>query len=302
MEDARMKSDAGYAQKMQQQKLTPLQQILGGAGQTLGSVTGSVGKDVLLGGAAGGALLGSGALGLGAGGGAAAGLGTQMLSGAGAAGPYAAAAMLASDLLTGGDSTAQMAEGLTSMGTGAANLTNQAGGSILEGLLKLNIGGASLANSPIGKQLMDLNKLRTESAGKIIGEASNNAMTYAQGLRDLTKDQKLDQAFAKLSGYDNLARGVSNVGKSVSKALFGGKTGNWHPSEYSTKDATTGKTVRIGTFANKSSDAILQQLLTQGELDRATKHGKGGKGEGAKVVNELLKYYNAALDNTSIHK
>lgn len=291
-EEARMQSDAGYSQKMQQQKLTPLQQILAGTMHGAGAVTGGVGKDVLTGAALyGGASSALGGLGLGAGGGA--GL-TASGAMAGAA-PYAAAAMLAQDLLTGGDSTARLAEGATAAGMGGANLANQGIGSITEGLRKLNIGGVSLDKSPIGKQLEQIEKLRSETAGKMIGEVGQNAATYAQGLRDLTQGGKLDQALAKLSGADNLTRAVGNVGKSVSKALFGGKTGDWAPSFYNTIDATTGKKVKIGSFANQSSDKILQQLLTQGELDRATIHGKGGKGEGAKVVNELLKYYQAAL-------
>lgn len=291
-EAARMQSDAGYSQKMQQQKLTPLQQILGGAGYSMNAIDNSVGGDVLKGAAAyGGLSSAAGALGLGAGGGA----GLTATGAMGAAAPWAAAAMLGADMLTGGDSTAQAVEGATVAGMGAANAANQGAGSLIEGLRKLNIGGVSLENSPIGSQLAALEKFRSDTAGKVIGEVGQNALTYGQGLRDLTQTGKLDQALAKLSGFDNASRAVSNVGKTVSKALFGGKTGDWKPHEYNTIDANTGKKVKIGSFANQSSDKILQQMLTQGELDRATIHGKGGTGEGAKVVNELLKYYNAAL-------
>jgi|GEM_PF-6010876 hypothetical protein len=283
-EQAKMQQDAGFAQRMEQQKLTPLQQILGGALTTGSAIQGSTAGDVLTGAALyGGASSALGGLGLGAGGGA--GL-TASGAMAGAA-PYALAAMLASDLLTGGDATAQAVEGATMAGTGVARLGNEGQMKIMDELIKL--GGSNDAT----KNLRRLNEFYGQSIGKGIGEVSQNAMTTAQGLRDLTQSGKIDQAIAKLSGYDNAVRAVRNVGKSVSTALFGGKTGNWATRDYNTTDVETGKRVKIGSFANRSSDEIMRQILGR-QVQMSAARGKGGN-EGAKMVNELLKYYNAAL-------
>lgn len=285
-EAERAQRDPQFAKEIQARP-TRLQQTVGGVAQAGQALSGGAG---LAGLGAGGVVAGSqlaAALGAGGASGALAGLGGA------AAGPVALAAMLGQDALTGGDSTARAAEGAIQAGAGSYGLQAGARDSVLKGLVDLGLG-----DSETGKQL---NKLldtysRYENLG--LNEATKEAMNYADGFRDLTQTGRLDQALSKLTGADaikNVAGNVSReVGKKVSTALFGGKTGNWATSDYNTLDANTGKKVKIGSFANKSSGEILNQLLSQHQIGKTAARGKGGN-EGAKAANELLKYYNEAL-------
>lgn len=191
---------------------------------------------------AGLATLGAGA-GLGAYGASATGtaLGGGALAGAGSVAPIAAAVMLGTDFLSGGDSSAQTAESLI-------------------GLL-----------------------------GSLHGQKglTQDLMTRAQGLRDLTESKKIDQAVAKLSGFDS----AKSLVKNISSGFGGRKTGNWHPSELGTIDATTGKQVRIGEYKNRSSEDIMKQMIDI-KNKGYTRNWKINDAVGA--MNELMNYYNAA--------
>lgn len=272
--------------------VSPLGQIIGGAGQVLngGSDAGGLGALATLG--AGGAL---GAYGAGAAGGNMA-LGAA--GGAGAMGPAAAAVMLGMDTLNKGDSTAKTLEGGVQMGSGAYKLGAQGRNKVLEGLMKLNVGGNSIANTPGGKQLAQLVQYGQQLEDKGIGELTKQGMNYADGFRDLTKTGRIDQALAKLTGVDGAKNIAGNVGREVSnavdKAFNGGETGNWGTNEYNTIDSTSGKKVKVGTYANKSSADILKQMLSPTQMRITNSYGNGGA-EGSKQMNELLKYYNAAL-------
>jgi uncharacterized phage-associated protein len=256
--EAEKMNDPVYAEKMQQMKLTPLQQVMGGAMQTGGSLLNNMtDPNYILGGAFGG------------------------------------------DVLTGGDSTARMAEGAIQAGAGAAGLSTQARNAVLNMMLDNKIG-----DSAAGQQIKKLMEGYTNLEQKGIGSLTKEAMNYADGFRDLTQTGRLDQALAKLTGFDaaknitgNVAntasKAISGVGRSISTAFGGGKTGNWATSEYVTTDAS-GKKVPVGVFANKSSSDIMKQMLSQGQLAQTGTYGKGGA-EGAKMMNELLKYYQDAL-------
>lgn len=199
-------------------------------------------------------------------------------------------AMLGTDFLTGKDNFANAADGALQFGAGAYGTTAGARNTVLDGLLKLNIGGQSLNNTEAGKQISKILSYAGEIENKGLGELTKAGSNYADGLRDLTKGNKLDQALTKLTGASAVNNAVNNVGKSVSKSLFGGKTGDWHPSEYGTIDHGTGKKVQIGTFATRSSQDILKQMMSQ-----AKNVGVGKENEGTKGLNELMSYYQNAL-------
>lgn len=83
------------------------------------------------------------------------------------------------------------------------------------------------------------------------------------------------------------------VGK-VGSGFGAGKTGNWAANDLNTIDSTSGKKVKIGTYANKSSDAIMKQMLNAQQLAKTAATFKG-RAEGSMQMNELQKYYAAAL-------
>jgi len=290
--EAEKMKDPAYAAKLKAAGLSPMQQISGGIGQILGqsNTSGALGAALAPG------LVGAG-IGAAYGGGAGA-----LASGAGAYGmagvaPIAAAGMIGADLLSGGDSSAKAAEGAVQAASGVAGLGMQSQDAILRALSKY---------APAGSQINKVLDYKSQLQQKGLGELTKEGMNVADGLRDLTQTGRLDQALAKLSGFDavknlysnagkELSKGVSNVSKAVSTAFGGGKTGNWKPHELNTLDAATGKKAKIGTFANKSSQEILSQMLSQHQMAATSAMGNKNKAEGGTMMNELLKYYNAAL-------
>jgi hypothetical protein len=136
---------------------------------------------------------------------------------------------------------------VSNIGQGAVGLAGQglqAGiqgrNAVLNALLKTSIGGQSIANSEAGKQLMKALAFSDNLQSQGIGELTKAGQTYFQGFGDLSSG-KLDQALAKLSGFDtakdvagNVAntatKAINDVGRAASTALFGGKTGNWDTS------------------------------------------------------------------------
>ena len=281
--EAEKMKDPKFAAQMQKSGMTPLQQTLGGVGSLLGNETALGGAGI--GGAMtaiGGAAAASGAFGG----------GSAMVGG----GPVALAAMLGYDALTGGDGTAQAAEGAVQTASGLTGMGFQGADSILNTLFKNKIGG-----SVAGQQLQKLIGSGQELRDKGLGELTKEGMNWADGLRDLTQTGRMDQALAKLTGFDAVKNLYTNTGKAVSTALGGGKTGNWAANDLNTIDATSGKKVKIGTYANKSSEAILKQMLNTGQMGRTAAQFKG-RSEGAMQMNELLKYYNAALKREKSQK
>jgi hypothetical protein len=204
------------------------------------------------------------------------------------------------DFLNGGDSTARVAEGIVNTSMGSVGTGIQARNSILNAMLDNKIG-----DSATGTQIKKLLSGYQNLEQKGLGELTKSGMNIADGFRDLTQTGRLDQALAKLSGFDNVknitgnvknttSKAINDVGRSISTAFGGGKTGNWATSDYGTTDATTGKKTKIGAYANKSSSDIMKQMLSQGQLSRTASYWKGGA-EGSKAMNELLKYYQSAL-------
>lgn len=279
-EAEKMRSTPGYQPPVVQQS-TPYGQAMTGAKQ-IGNAANSMSG-----------MAGMGVLGTGATMGGASVVGTAAGGVAGIS-PYALAASLGTDALTGGDNTAQAAEGAVNLGAGAYGMQSQGRNAVLEGLMKLNIGGQSIAGTPAGEQLSKLLSYGNQLEQKGLGELTKEGLNYADGFRDLTQTNKIDQAVAKLTGFDAAKNLTNNVGKAASTALFGGQTGNWGVNEYGTTDATTGKGVQIGSFANRSSDDILNQIMSQNQLNSTNSVGKGGY-EGGSAMNLLMKYYQDAL-------
>lgn len=290
--EAEKMKDPAYAAKLKAAGLTPMQQTVGGLSQILGqaNTSGAIGAALAPGlvGAGIGAAYGGGA------GALASGLGGYGMAGVA---PVAAAGMIGADLLSGGDSSAKAAEGAVQTASGLAGMGMQSQDAILRALSKY---------APAGSQISKVLDYKSQLQQKGLGELTKEGMNVADGLRDLTQTGRLDQALAKLSGFDavknlygnagkELGKGVTNVSKAISTAFGGGKTGNWKPHELNTLDAATGKKTKIGTFANKSSQEILNQMLGQHQLGATNIVSKKGKAEGATMMNELLKYYNAAL-------
>lgn len=265
--EAEKMKDPKFAAQMQKSGMTPLQQSIGGVGQMLGAGPGGIGGTL----ATGGTLTGVQAV---------------------------------TDLVTGGDTAAQVGEGGVQFVSGNVGTGLQGRDAILKAMIENSPGGKLASSTPQGKQLLKLLEYKQQLDKQGLGELTKEGMTVAGGYRDLTSG-KLDQAIAKITGAEsakNIAGNVANtygkaigdVGKAVSTAFGGGKTGNWGTHEYNTIDAGTGKKVKIGTYANKSSSDILKQMMSKSQMDRTAAVGKGGA-EGAKAMNELLKYYNAAL-------
>jgi hypothetical protein len=263
-----------------------IQQFMSPTGQAVAGLDQIANANNTMGGLAGAGVLGYGGL-------MGAAAGTSAAAGLAGISPYALAASLGTDALTGGDGTAQAAEGAVNLGAGTYGTAAQGRNAVLEGLMKLNVGGNSLANSPAGSQLSKIISYAQELENKGLGELTKEGLNAADGFRDLTKTGRLDQAITKLSGMDAVKNLYTNAGNTASKALFGGKTGNWDTSEYGTVNAATGENTNIGSFANKSSSEILNQMLSQEQLKRMT-WGKGGV-EGSKAMNELMNYYKNAL-------
>jgi hypothetical protein len=250
--EAEKMKDPAYAAKMQQLKLTPLQQIVGGVGQQLSSSMEALGK-----------------------------------------GGYF------TDFLKGGDSGENALKGAVQGVEGYSNAGVDTQNMVLKQLLNNSLTG-KIAN----KEMTDLINYQSQLQKQGIGSLSKEATNAISGLGDI-QSGKLDQALAKLSGFDaaknitgnvqnTASKAINDVGRSISTAFGGGKTGGWATSDYNTIDAATGKKVKIGTYANKSSSDIMKQMLNEGQLGKTASYWKGGA-EGAKAMNELLKYYQAAL-------
>jgi hypothetical protein len=234
-------------------------------------------------------------------------MGAYGAAGMGAAAPVALIGALGYDALTGGDSTAKAAEGGVQAASGIAGMSLQGKDAIYKALMNNKIG-----NSAAGKQLQKIMDYESQLEKQGLGELTKEGMNAAGGFRDLTQTGRLDQALMKLTGTQtgiNVAKNVAgaagkavgDVGKAVSTAFGGGKTGNWAASDLNTIDASSGKKVKIRTFANKSSDAILKQMLNATQMGRTAAQFKG-RSEGAMQMNELLKYYNAALKREKSQK
>ena len=227
------------------------------------------------------------------------------MSGMAAGGPLALAAMLGFDVLTGGDSTAQATGGAIQTASGVTGMGFQGADSILNALFKNKIGG-----SGAGKQLQELIGSGQELRDKALGELTGAGMDLAGGLGDVTSGRNLlgiHKALANIgrdavsNASNEVGKGITNVSKAVSTAYGGGKTGNWAANDLNTIDATSGKKVKIGTYANKSSGDILKQMLNTKQMGRTAAQFKG-RSEGAMQMNELLKYYNAALKREKSQK
>jgi hypothetical protein len=303
--EAEKMKDPKYAAQMQKLGMTPLQQTVGGLGGILGTGT----SDSAIAGALAPGLLagGVGAAYGGLAGAQAAGMGAYGAAGMGAAAPVALIGALGYDALTGGDSTAKAAEGGVQAASGIAGMSLQGKDAIYKALMNNKIG-----NSAAGKQLQKIMDYESQLEKQGLGELTKEGMNAAGGFRDLTQTGRLDQALMKLTGTQtgiNVAKNVAgaagkavgDVGKAVSTAFGGGSTGNWAANDLNTIDATTGKKVKIGTYANKSSDAILKQMLNTTQMGRTAAQFKG-RSEGAMQMNELLKYYNAALKREKSQK
>jgi hypothetical protein len=202
--------------------------------------------------------------------------------------------------------------GNTAIATTAA--ANQARDSILNGIMGISVNGKSLQDTAVGQQLSKIMGSATglENAG--LGAASSLIGGTASSLQNLGKGN-ISQSIEDLltSGKAAVEQGLdaynrSDVGKAttaVSNAIgraasgFGaGQTGNWATSELNTVDVNTGKPAKIGTFANQSSQNILKQILSQQQLgvtSAAYNSNSAKKAEGAKMLNQLIQYYNAAV-------
>lgn len=203
------------------------------------------------------------------------------------------ASLYGGDFLSGENRMGQAGEGFVQTGAGAAAMADDAENAILKKLAKMGAGKYG------GKQLNQLidyqSQLKDQALGSITKEGTN---MLGGGMKDLTTTGRLDQALAKMSGFDAAKNITGNINREISKgvntAFNGGKTGNWATNEFNTVDAGTGKKVKIGTYANKSSSDIMKQLLSQQQLARTASYGNSGA-EGAKALTELTKYYNDAL-------
>lgn len=192
-------------------------------------------------------------------------------------------------------------------GISGANAVAQTPNAILQGIINMNVGGKSIAKTPAGEQLLRALQQTSSLTNTAAGLAGNALQSSTDSFTKLGQGNIGGSIDSLISGGTNALNTVGdavsrseagkiagNVSKAVGTALSGGKTGNWATNEFNTIDAETGKKVKIGSFANKSSDTILKQIIDK-QLNRATARGNSGN-EGAKAINELLKYYNAALE------
>lgn len=213
------------------------------------------------------------------------------------------------------DSPSNTLQSQGEIGLGAAKASHKTANAVLEGLTKLNIGGKSIANTEAGKQLLKAIEYKSKLEDEALKTSGSMLKESTGGLSDLMKGDVLGAA-GGLSGYNSLkdllttgdvGKTVGNVSKAVGDAVskvtsgFGaGETGNWSTEKYNTRDAS-GKKVKIGSFANKSSGEILNQILSQHQLGMTSHMSKGGA-EGAKMMNKLLEYYNAAVKRENAAK
>jgi hypothetical protein len=188
-----------------------------------------------------------------------------------------------------GDQAGSVANATANQGVGAYKAGSGASNALMEGLTKLNIGGNSIANTEGGKQLLKAIEFKNKMENQAYDLTGRTANGITNGIDEFTKGN-VGNVIGSLGG--------NAVGKALSTAFGGGNTGNWSSSDYNTKDATTGKKVKIGSYANKSSQDILKQITNQDQLNRSAARGKGGF-EGSKAINTLLDYYNKALERES---
>lgn len=203
---------------------------------------------------------------------------------------------LYTDPLTGKNTVGKAAEGSVQTAGGAVRMVDEGENAVLKKLLGLTAG--KYQDKYGGKQINDLINYQSQLKDQALGSLTKEGTNVMSGIGDLNSTGRMDQALAKLSGFDAAKNITGNIEretkKAISTALSGGKTGNWAASDLNAIDATTGKKTKIREYANKSSQDILNQMVSQSQIGRTAGTFKG-RTEGAMQMNELLKYYNAAL-------
>jgi hypothetical protein len=191
---------------------------------------------------------------------------------------------------SGGFDPVKFAAGGGVAGT-AGEMTLGAKNQLLSGLQK------QLGNSEAGKQLARV----LESTNKQEQSLLAGRDQLSGGVKDLTQGN-ISQGLKSIQGagsntLKNLVKNspAGQLAKNASNMFGGGETGDWSGADYTTKEAATGENVKIGSFANKSSGEILNQLLSKQILDITGSKGGSGELHGKKVTDKLLKYYNEAL-------
>lgn len=195
---------------------------------------------------------------------------------------------------------------------------------VLEGLLKFNVGGQSLSKTEAGKQLQKALEFQSMLENEALKMGGNVLNTGTESLSQLGRGNIADAMETLLAGGGatinqvgdlisrsdigkvggNIAREIGGFASNVASGFGAGETGHWSTDRLGTRDATTGKAVTYGSFANKSSADIAKQIqheITQ--LGTAENYyDKSRHGYGAKRLGLLQTYYNNAKARENAQK
>jgi len=219
---------------------------------------------------------------------------------------------LGMDLITGGDSTSQAAKGAATVGYGAAKLSSDTQFKIINSL----INDTKLGDTEAGRQLSNMLGAGQGVYNKGLGEVYSEGINWADGLSNLTKDGKLDQSLAKLSGFDaaknltkDLEREFGDAMDKISSGFGAGTTGRgW---DVGSLGAGGGDKTKIKDLAGKSSDEIkvyMDRMAKKIDSDsrgwntkRGSDIGTGGKysekdqAMNAAKLERMMQMYQATL-------
>lgn len=181
---------------------------------------------------------------------------------------------------------------------GAAGTGNQITTDVLKSVLNLAGGDSNTA-----RQLNNALSLYQQANDTGLGLAyqASRDLTGAiagagQGIASIGQGN-IGAGISQIAGSiaNPITNAISNVGSAVSTAIGGGKTGDWPGWKFTVNDVNTGKPTQVAQFANKSSKEILNQIMSQQQVEFVNAKTKNTAAGGARVMNTLLDYYNAAL-------
>lgn len=174
-------------------------------------------------------------------------------------------------------------EVLSTAGGGALGIP-MAQGNILSALAQ------QTGNSTLSRLAGDYSRLQNQTLGQV-----NSLTPNVTGGISALASGNLDQAISRLTGLGGALNAASNVANAAGNAIgrvtsgFGaGETGNWATEEF----GTVGNNGTVGSFANRSSQEIMDQLNRQ--IATSNSYGNSGA-EGAKAINLLNQYYQQAV-------
>lgn len=193
--------------------------------------------------------------------------------------------------------------GTANIANGAAQSFVKAPNDILKAMNNMKINGVSVADMPGGSQLNQLIAMQDKLGNAVLDPTKTISNSLVGGTQDIFKGNVAAGLKQLLGGPGNVLKDTTKnigneIGNAVSKVASGfgaGSTGNWDVGDYNMTSAT-GQKMKVKDFAKMSSGDILNQLLSEQQINSTNSVGKSSQGKaGARTTDRLIQYYQQAL-------